>query len=234
MKSKIVTIVIVVVLAFVSILGVLSFTGSAKNISLDNRELSDLSEKETNKIKESLTKEEKLLLARYVFRQKLSGSEPASDVGAAIEEQRQVEAKAKAAKAQRQEEELQALKAHEENQLKLSSRFKIEAIEKGFKKADYRDYNTIRTSLINADDKTIRAMEYRLIFSDLFGDHIATFKIKETASVPKNKELLSTYMFRYNSFEDSHAKFRNTRLEDMKLEVDIQTIIFSDGTKEIY
>jgi hypothetical protein len=185
-----------------------------------------------------LTVEEVGLLEAFAMRQGLgsarSGKHLELPVGMTIGEMIDDERKWTEDK-QKQEarEKVRMAKARAEEeaqQVALREVLIVRVFDKDFQNANHEDYVTIRVEYENTSGKDIRSFKGVLQFNDLFGAEIAPFTISEDEPLRRGETKHQGWTLKYDRFMDRHVKFRNTALDNLKVEWKPQVIVFADGT----
>ena len=83
--------------------------------------------------------------------------------------------------------------------------------------------------------KPTRAIKGVLKFSDLFGEVKFLINVTINDELSPNKEIYQQGVgFNYNQFMESHKWIRSESLENMKITLDVKSIIYKDGTMESF
>ena len=106
--------------------------------------------------------------------------------------------------------------------------------EKKFIEGDFSDANTFTFQFINNTDKDIEGVKGVISFNDLFGDQIKRVNISYDEGIKAGETKLYRASLDYNQFMDEDMKLRQTELEKLKYEWEVQTIIYADGNQENY
>jgi hypothetical protein len=102
---------------------------------------------------------------------------------------------------------------------------------KTFKGGDFEDYISITATISNLGSKEIRAFKGHLTFTDLFGDEIGSYSVKEDSNtIPAGDRREVSRYYRYNQFVASDVKLKETALENMHVQWIPESVIFSDGS----
>jgi len=81
--------------------------------------------------------------------------------------------------------------------------------------------------------KPTRAIKGILKFYDLFGELKFPINVTINEELFPNKEIFQQGIgFNYNQFMDTHKWMKNESLKNMKITLDVRTIIYKDGTIE--
>jgi hypothetical protein len=118
----------------------------------------------------------------------------------------------------------------EAQQVALREVLIVRVFDKDFQNANHEDYVTIRVEYENTSGKDIRSFKGVLQFNDLFGAEIAPFTISEDEPLRRGETKRQGWTLKYDQFMDRHVKFRNTALDNLKVEWKPQVILFADGT----
>lgn len=118
-----------------------------------------------------------------------------------------------------------------------SDKVGFEIVNKEFKEADMysgsiMDQIILETEFENKSNKDMRGIQGVIVFVDMFGDNIMSSSFEYTDGIPKNSTKTWDASIEYNEFIDEHKKLRNTDLEDLEYELEIDKIIYKDGTKD--
>lgn len=205
-----------------------------KNYKYKGRRLSEIPDKDLASLKEGLTENEKLLLARYTFRTAFGGKHTAETIGESIELQREFEANAairREAELQEQKEE-QAKKAAALSEMRR--KFHVEVLSKSTHKEDYQEYNVLEVKFNNLSGKDIRAVQYTLIVNDLFGDHITNLTVKESNTLKVKHYRKRKYFFNHNQYINKDTRLRGATHANLRFDWIIDKVIYADGSSDEY
>jgi Sec-independent protein translocase protein TatA len=132
----------------------------------------------------------------------------------------------------RQEKLAAEARAKEEARIaELRKAVTLTVADKGFYKADYEEFITIKVAYENTSGKDIRAFTGKIQFTDLFGKEI--FESGVTISNPVKAGARGNWdgSIKYNQFIDHHKALRFADLNDMKIVWKPSSILFADGSK---
>jgi hypothetical protein len=190
----------------------------------------------------SLSAEERTLLAQYMMRSKLGEAFGGSSrlgtitVGEAIQEQRRfLEREA--------DKELEAKRLKEslaQEQLALQQEFdrtlSVVLVGKEFHKADYQSsefQDEIRFTLgiQNKTDKAIKGFKGLLIFKDMFDDTIKGSRLSFDDGVGPKDTIQWVGVLHFNQFIDEDKKLASIPEAKLKLSFEPEVVLFSDGSE---
>ncbi len=91
----------------------------------------------------------------------------------------------------------------------------------------------LRATLLykNKSDKDIRAFTGYTVFKDLFDREFLRLRLSYEKTLKAGEEIRDKRYIEINEFKDSHRKLRDTELENMKVDFELEAIILTDGTK---
>jgi hypothetical protein len=127
----------------------------------------------------------------------------------------------------------------EENKTQ-SNKVKLEILKKGFSESDFSSGNyypeqiTMNLKFTNETDKDIKGVEGTLTLYDIFDNKISSTSVGYDKSIPAHQNKVWESGIDYNQFIDEDVKLKNTELENLKYKWEVQTIIYADGSKEIF
>lgn len=115
----------------------------------------------------------------------------------------------------------------------------LEITKKGFKKADYvagtyQDQITMDLKFINKTEKNIKGVQGVVTFSDMFDNEIKAIKIAYDKGILAGQDKVWNSASDYNQFIDEDTKLKDTELKDLKYIWKVDTIVYEDGSKEIF
>lgn len=116
----------------------------------------------------------------------------------------------------------------------LTNKIGFEVTEKGFVEYDYQNYITFTFKFTNKTDKDIEGVKGQVTLNDLFGDNIQQLSLSYDEGIAAGESRLYKATVDYNQFIDDDIKLRNTDLSKIKYDLDVGTIIYTDGTQETY
>lgn len=109
----------------------------------------------------------------------------------------------------------------------------VTVYDKGANKNQYIDNVseiTLSFSYQNLSAKEIRGFKGTVVFKDVFGDVIKQADIKEDQPLGPNATRRDKRSLNYNMFTDDDKKLLATKLSEMKVVWEPDTILFTDGT----
>ena len=125
---------------------------------------------------------------------------------------------------------------HEERVRELREAVTIVLIDKGFRSAnteafEYDSFITFDLVLKNNTKKSVRAVKGTLAFDTPLGDEIYTSNYEDDDSIPATHATEWQGTIKYNQFNDSQVRLRNTDLHNIKLDWQPKLILFTDGSR---
>jgi hypothetical protein len=176
---------------------------------------------------------------RYAAAKAFGGTEKSmvgKTVGDLISEERQFEEKAKKDEEQQKRLADEAKGKEEVQATQLRKTVNLSVYAKSFQPSDamagsFNDYVVIKCAYENTSGKDIRAFRGKLRFTDLFGREIYQSGLTISDPIKAGVKATWTGTIKYNQFEDDDVKFKNTDLQDMKVEWLPSSVIFADGTR---
>lgn len=114
----------------------------------------------------------------------------------------------------------------------LNNKVGFTVAEKKFIEGDFSDANTFTFQFVNNTDKDIEGVKGLISFNDLFGDQIKRVNISYDEGIKAGETKLYRASLDYNQFMDEDIKLRQTELDKLKYEWEVQTIIYTDGSQE--
>lgn len=140
-------------------------------------------------------------------------------------------------KIKKDEEKKQKEEEEKQKYEKLKSVISVEPTEKKFIPSDwakriYDDYIVIKFNFTNHSDKTVKGVQGKMKFLDMFGNEISTNTLKYELPIKpgETKEYLASKS--YNQFMDEDKKLKDADLGNIQYEWLPSMIIYEDGTKE--
>lgn len=84
----------------------------------------------------------------------------------------------------------------------------------------------------NNTEKSIKGVQGKAVFKDLFGDEILTMNCDFVGNTiePGAEITISDLSMECNRFMSDHVKLYNTALDDLQFEYQLTSIVFTDGT----
>mgnify|MGYP002802547288 FL=1 len=84
----------------------------------------------------------------------------------------------------------------------------------------------------NNTEKSIKGVQGKAVFKDLFGDEILTMNCDFVGNTiePGVEITISDLSMECNRFMNDHVKLYNTALDDLQFEYQLTSIVFTDGT----
>lgn len=114
----------------------------------------------------------------------------------------------------------------------------ITLTKKGFRPQDLRagveDAVTFNLTITNRTNKSIRAFDGVVTFTDLLDNEIISSKLAVNDPLPAGQSIQWSGELGYNQFIESHQRFRGAELQNMKLRFVPRKILYSDGTEKDY
>tara|TARA_B100001094_G_C18181018_1_gene800902 strand:- start:1698 stop:2486 length:789 start_codon:yes stop_codon:yes gene_type:complete len=86
-------------------------------------------------------------------------------------------------------------------------------------------------SFKNEFPRTIRAFKGSVRFSDLFHHHILSMGVTIELIISPMKSVDWTGTTSYNQFIDSHVRLGSINLNDLNYELELESVVFTDGTR---
>lgn len=107
-------------------------------------------------------------------------------------------------------------------------------VQKGFRDEEYgQDTITLAVDFANRTGRDIRAFDGSLMFTDLLGNSILTAKVAINEPVAAGATYSWSGGISYNQFIAAHQSLRDAELQNMKIQLQTEKVLFSDGqTKE--
>jgi hypothetical protein len=93
------------------------------------------------------------------------------------------------------------------------------------------DTLALECSFKNEFPKTIRAFKGSIRFSDLFHHHIMSMEVTIELSIPTMKSKTWNGASSYNQFIDTHVRLGSINLSDLNYELEVETVVFTDGSR---
>lgn len=116
----------------------------------------------------------------------------------------------------------------------LTKKVGFRVTEKRFVEGDFADSNHFTFEFTNNTEKDIEGVKGSVIFKDLFDDQIKHVTLSYDEGIPAGESTLYRASIDYNQFMDSDIELRNIELAKMKYDWVVDTIIYTDGTRETY
>lgn len=108
-------------------------------------------------------------------------------------------------------------------------------VKKGFREEEYgQDTITLAVDFSNRTGQDIRAFDGSLILTDLLENRILTAKIAVNDPIPAGSTYSWSGGISYNQFIESHQSLRNADVENMKAQLHVGKVLFSDGQTKDY
>lgn len=120
-------------------------------------------------------------------------------------------------------------------QLKLlNESIKVGLIKKSVTYADsdkwiFRDIINMTLDLINISDKTAKGFQGVITFKDMFGNEIKSLNVKYDKAIKAGSSASYDGSFEVNQFMDEDSELRDTPLEKITVDFQMDQIIFDDG-----
>ena len=188
---------------------------------------------------ETLSAEERELLAGYLVRRSLSG-DPGTEltISEAIDNQRAFEAE----RISRETEEAalaeQARKAKEDRIAAFREKVTVALagttlLPENYSAGRYSPEFRMELAVANKSNKDIRGVKGTVVFRDLFDDEFLRIGLSMDERVAAGEQrTIGGYGLELNQFMDDHNKLAATKYEDLKFEFVPEAIVFADGTTE--
>jgi hypothetical protein len=112
----------------------------------------------------------------------------------------------------------------------------VALVNKGFEPADYENFEyqshiTIELALRNNTRKTIRAIQGSLNFETPLGDSLYQTNFEESDAIAPGSSITWDGSTNYNEFDNDQVRLRNADLQNIKLDWEPKTILFTDGSR---
>jgi len=114
----------------------------------------------------------------------------------------------------------------------LNKKIGFEITKKTFVNRDYVAEQNFTFKITNNTDKDITGIQGTVVMNDLFDNNIKSTMLTYDEGIKAGESKLYTATMDYNQFMESDIKLKGTELEKLKYEFDVDTIIYTDGTKE--
>lgn len=145
-----------------------------------------------------------------------------------------IEQEALALKAEKERKSLEAkaraeLKARKEKFRKAAT---VSIFDKGFHKNDWESAVSFSYAIQNKSKKDIEALKFSFSIYDKLGDPIGeNYSISVTDEpIPVGSKFKDVGYWDYNQFIDENVRIKNTDYEDMVFEIQLEKIVYTDGT----
>jgi hypothetical protein len=96
------------------------------------------------------------------------------------------------------------------------------------------DQISFSLELTNKTDKDIEGVRGHITFMDIFGSHIRDSSLSYDQGIKSGETVVYQVGVEYNQFISSHVKLRQTDLDKLKYQWEVDTIIYTDGTTETF
>jgi hypothetical protein len=130
------------------------------------------------------------------------------------------------------EEKIPEPKEEEKPVNDLYTKVDFAVVEKKFVEGDFSDANTFTFQFVNKTEKDIEGVKGVIHFNDIFGDQIKRVNISYDEGIKAGETKLYRASVDYNQFMEEDITLRQTELEKLKYEWEVQTIIYTDGTQD--
>lgn len=190
-----------------------------------------------------LTVEEIGLLTSFEMRRAASGvfgrgaapSAVGKTVGQIIDDERKLQADAKAREREQQRLAAEAKAKEDAEAAELRKAINLTVFQKDFHSADiqsgdFEDRINFKCVYENTSGKDIRAFKGAIRFADLFGTEIYTVNLTVSDPIAAGQKATWFGGIKYNQFVRQHQELRNAELANMKIEWRPASIIYADGT----
>ena len=114
----------------------------------------------------------------------------------------------------------------------LNRRVAMTIEKKGFATQSFIEANTFTFKFTNNTNKDIEGVQGVINFMDLFGNSIQRIELSYDGGIKAGESKLYDATVDYNQFIDEDIKLKNTELSKLKYDWDVDTIIYTDGSKE--
>jgi hypothetical protein len=84
----------------------------------------------------------------------------------------------------------------------------------------------------NNTDKDVRGVQGTLKLFDIFGDRISRVSLSYDEGIPAGQQQIYEAGTDFNQFSDSDVKLKETKLENLEFEWEIDSVIYADGSQE--
>ncbi len=123
------------------------------------------------------------------------------------------------------------VKVSQNEKAEIDHMFEVNLTGKRVFKANYSDHLGFNLLLINNTEKDIRAVQGVLIFMDLFDAEIMQLRITIEDDVPARASIKNNdYSFKINKFTSEHNRLKSIEMENLKVQMEVNAIIFQDGS----
>lgn len=116
----------------------------------------------------------------------------------------------------------------------LAKKVTFEITNKGFISEDFQDSNTFTFKFTNTTNKDIEGVKGTIEFNDLFGDRIKGVSLSYDEGIKAGESKLYRASVDYNQFMEDDVLLRQTELSKLKYKWDINTIVYTDGTQDVF
>lgn len=107
--------------------------------------------------------------------------------------------------------------------------------QKGFDEGQYgQDTITLKIDFSNRTGRDIRAFDGNLIFTDLLDNQILSAKVAINEFVPAGGTYAWSGGISYNQFIDNHERLRGAEIQNMKVVLSTNKVLFADGEVKEY
>lgn len=113
---------------------------------------------------------------------------------------------------------------------KLRKSLEVSLIGKGFKKADWQSYITLKFTFHNNTTKDIRAFKGKVIFTDLFDDKLGELELTYDQIIPAGINVNWETKMDYNQYLEKDSYLRSKTVDDLKTKWEPEKIIFTDNS----
>ncbi|WP_386071316.1 hypothetical protein ACFJIW_11975 [Tahibacter sp. UC22_41] len=119
----------------------------------------------------------------------------------------------------------------------LRSPITVSLMTKGFREQDFSEGRTITDAITfavefnNTGEKTIRAFDGALVFTDLLDNEILGAKVSISDPIAAGSALRWEGELDYNQFIDRHHRLRGQSVEDLRVQFRPGKFLYSDGTR---
>jgi hypothetical protein len=104
--------------------------------------------------------------------------------------------------------------------------------DKGFVDGTFQQQVTMKFEFQNNTDKDVRGVQGTLKLFDIFGDRITEVGLSYDEGIPAGQQQTYEAGTDFNQFSDSDVKLKETKLENLEFEWEIDSVIYADGSEE--
>ncbi|WP_332855889.1 hypothetical protein [Duganella sp. S19_KUP01_CR8] len=200
-----------------------------------NYEVAKLTDEQKQEIGKKLTADEGAKLMGYVARSLLAGQEPPAGVtvGQAIKDQEAWQAKEEAEAAKAEALNKKALAERKAQQEALEKMLAVKLMGKHNSTGEFQQRVVFMDlTFTNKGDKDIAGFKGILHFTDMFGDSIIDIVWSNEHGVDARQGISEKGAgMTINQFLPDHMRMWNAEADKIKLNFEVQAIVFKDGTR---